>query len=84
MFVRYFDHHFLTGLAQYLYTLLRNTRQFNSFFSWRPYYNIHSFTSVPDNCMLCDLLNNGDLMKYKVYQDMFKWLVRDAKCIYTR
>ena len=45
---------------------------------------MYSFTSVPDNCMLCDLLTNGHLAQHKEYKDMFKWLVKDANCIYTR
>ena len=70
-------------LAEYLYTLLRNQTLFDSYFKWRPHYNIHTFMSIPDNCALCDLLSSGQLDTPKVYKDMFSWLVKDAECVYT-
>ena len=70
-------------LSSYLFSLLRNETLFESYFSWRPYYNIHSYMSIPDNCALCDLLSSGQLNTPKVYKDMFNWLVKKAECVYT-
>lgn len=63
-------------LSSYLFSLLRNETLFESYFSWRPYYNIHSYMSIPDNCDLCNQLVSGHLKEKKVYKDMFKWLVK--------
>ena len=63
-------------LSSYLFSLLRNETLFESYFSWRPHYNIHSYMSIPDNCDLCNQLVSGDLKERKVYKDMFKWLVK--------
>ena len=46
--------------------------------------HIRSFTSVPDNCALCEQLSSGKLEKKKTYLDMFSWLVREAHCVYTK
>ena len=45
---------------------------------------IFSFTSVPDNCALCEQLSSGKLEQKKTYQDMFNWLVKKAHCVYTK
>ena len=63
-------------LSSYLFLLLRNETLFESYFSWRPHYNIHSYMSIPDNCDLCNQLVSGHLKEKKVYKDMFKWLVK--------
>ena len=67
-------------LSSYLFSLLRNETLFESYFSWRPYYNIHSYMSIPDNCDLCNQLVSGHLKEKKVYKDMFKWLVKVNSC----
>jgi len=72
------------GLAKYLHQVLANTTLFDSYFHWRPFYNIHSFTSVPDNCALCDKLTSGQLSSPHTYSDMFSWLVRGAGCVFTK
>ena len=46
--------------------------------------HICSFTSVPDNCALCEQLSSGKLEEKKTYLDMFSWLVREAHCVYTK
>lgn len=63
-------------LSSHLFSLLRNETLFESYFSWRPHYNIHSYMSIPDNCDLCNQLVSGHLKEKKVYKDMFKWLVK--------
>ena len=70
-------------LAAYLFSLLRNETLYESHFNWRPHYNIRSYMSIPDNCDLCHQLVSGRLGENKVYGNMFKWLVKDAECIYT-
>ena len=81
-FINAGDHESPKELAKFLYNLLRDETQFNSYFHWRPYYNIQSFMSIPDNCALCDQLVSGQLSQHKVYENMFSWLVRDAECVY--
>ena len=70
-------------LAAFLYDLLRNETQFMSYFSWRPFYDVESFMSIPDNCQLCEQLAEGRLSEEKTYDDMFGWLVKDSQCVYT-
>ena len=70
-------------LAAYLFSLLRDPPAFLAYFAWRPHWDIVSYTSVPDNCALCEQLVAGRLSQHSVYTDMFDWLVRRANCVYT-
>merc|ERR1711936_1200194 len=83
-FINAADYDSPASLATYLYSVLHNSSLYESYFAWRPHYDIVSFTSVPDNCSLCELLSSGQLSEKKTYQDMFQWLVKDAHCVYTK
>merc|ERR1719239_562007 len=71
-------------LAGHLGKILASPTLWNSYFDWRPHYDITSFASVPDNCALCDQLVSGELGLPNIYEDIFTWLVRRAGCIYTK
>ena len=51
-------------LAEYLYSLLRNETLFESYFAWRPYFDIQSYMSIPDNCELCEMLAEAELVAF--------------------
>ena len=72
------------SLASHLYSLLQSPLEFSSYFTWRPHYEVVSYVSVPDNCQLCERLVAGDLAQYKVYPNMWDWLVRRSQCVFTR
>ena len=46
-------------LADYLYSLIHDSEKFASYFSWRPFYDVVTYSSVPDNCDLCSQLVSG-------------------------
>ena len=71
-------------LAHHLHSLLHDHDQFQSYFSWRPHYDVLSYDSVPDNCDLCSQLVSGELSRHHSYHDMWSWLIRDSGCVFTR
>ena len=71
-------------LADHLYSLLHDDDKYNSYFNWRPYYDVVTYESVPDNCDLCTQLVTGQLDQYHTYPDMWAWLVKQSGCVFTK
>ena len=71
-------------LAARLYSLLQDPDQFASYFQWRPHYEVISHLSVPDNCQLCEKLATGELAQHRVINNMWDWIIRDSRCVFTK
>ena len=43
-----------------------------------------SYASVPDNCQLCEKLEAGELTQHRVISNMWDWIIRDSRCVFTK
>jgi len=71
------------ALAAYLYTLLQHDDLYMEYFQWRKYFNVFSFTSVPDPCSLCEKVQSEEWKTPKVHDHMYDWFIMGSKCIFT-
>ena len=76
-------------LATYLEIVGNHKELYNSYFWWKPFYNVeHQFTATPFStyfCNLCRKINEYDANRdgQKVYQNIAKWWMTDGKCYNT-
>ena len=67
-------------LAEYLYSLLRNPQEFQSYFRWRRDYRVISHESVPSPCSLCSALHSPAWRESQTYTNLQTWFNKQSGC----
>ena len=67
-------------LADFLYHLLLDEKEYLDYFRWRRHYRVVSHESVPSPCELCRALHSEEWRISKTYDDMNKWFNRNSGC----
>ena len=67
-------------LADYLYSLLRQPSQFQSFFHWRRDYRVISHQSVPSPCSLCSALHSQSWRVSQTHSNLQTWFNKLSGC----
>ncbi|XP_066953058.1 alpha-(1,3)-fucosyltransferase C-like [Macrobrachium rosenbergii] len=66
------------SLAKYLLYLDKDDTAYNEYFRWKPYHSLATRTAQPW-CDMCAKLHEDQ--SPKVYNDIYKWYITDAKCL---
>lgn len=77
-YINAFDFKGPKELAEFLLKLQNDPAEYNSYFWWKPYYNIWHGRMKKPYCDVCDQLHRND--KKKTYKDVQDWWVTQAKC----